>query len=117
MCPITALLQFIEVCSSAPGPLLVFCNGKFLTRVALVSNLQDALQKEGLVHKNYKGHSFRIGAATTAAQSGIEDSLIQTLGRWKSEAYKIYIKIPQAQLVLVSRALSRRSSVNFSGTS
>ena len=117
VCPITALLQFIEVRSSAPGPLFVFRNWQFLTRAALISNLQAALQKLCLVHTNYNGHSFRIGAATTAAQSGIEDSLIQTLRRWKSEAYKIYTKIPQAQLASVSRALTRRRSVNFSGPS
>ena len=117
VCPITALLQYIEVHSSTPGPLFVFCNGQYLTRAALVSNLQAALQKAGLAHTNYNGHSFRIGAATTAAQSGIEDCLIQTLGRWKSEAYKIYIKIAQAQLASVSWALTRRSSVNTSGPS
>ena len=110
--PITALLQYIEVRSSVPGPLFVFRNVQYLTRAALVSNLQAALQKAGLVHMNYNSHSFRIGAATTATQSGIEDSLIQTLRRWKSEAYKIYIKIAQAQLASVSRTLTRRSSVN-----
>ena len=47
------------------------------------------------------------GAATTASQQGLEDSLIQTLGRWRSEAYKIYIKLPRAQLASVSRALAQ----------
>lgn len=44
----------------------------------------------------YNGHSFWIGAATTAVQRGLEDSLIQTLGSWHSDAYKLYIKLPGA---------------------
>ena len=115
VCPITTLLQYIEFCSSVTGLLFVFHNGQYLTRAAFISNLQAALQNAGLVHTNYNGHSFRIGAYTTAAQSSIEDSLIHTLGRWKNEVYKIYIKIPQAQLASLSRALTRRSSVYISG--
>ena len=35
----------------------------------------------------FSSHSFRIGAATAAAQSGIPDHLIKTLGGWTSDAY------------------------------
>ena len=39
------------------------------------------------------GHSFRIGATTMAAQGVHVNSQIQTLGRWKSRAYKVSIKL------------------------
>ena len=45
----------------------------------------------------YTLHSFKIGAATTAAALGFPPNLIQALGRWSSEAYKAYIKRPQDQ--------------------
>ena len=68
--------------------------------------VQAALKMAGISPEAYTGHSFRIGAATTAAKCGIEeDSLIQTLGRWKSTAYLAYIKIPPQQLATVGRLL------------
>ena len=39
-------------------------------------------------HK-YAGHSYRIGAATTASLCGIQDSTIKMLGRWQSSAYTL----------------------------
>ena len=41
----------------------------------------------------YKGHSFRIGAATYAAEQVVSDDKIRHLGRWKSDAFKKYIRI------------------------
>ena len=61
----------------------------------------------GIEDSRFNGHSFRIGAAITAAQQGLEDSLIQTLGRWRSDAYKIYIKLPRSQLASVSKTLTQ----------
>ena len=35
----------------------------------------------------YKGHSFRNGAATLAAECGFADAQIWSIGRWKSDAF------------------------------
>ena len=102
ICPVKALVHYITIHKPGPGPLFILSMGPPLTRTYLVANLQAAL---GLEDSKYNGHNFRIGAATTAAQNSLEDSLIQTLGRWRSDEYKLYIKIPQEQLARVSQAL------------
>ncbi len=105
ICPVKALLHYTAVRSPTPGPLFVFPSGTPLTCKALVSHMQSALCHSGISPTAYTGHRFRIGAATTAAQRGLEDSLIQTLGRWKSDAYLAYIKIPPQDLASIARAL------------
>ena len=40
------------------------------------------------------GHSFRIGAASRAAEHRLTDTQIRLLGRWKSNAFTKYIRVP-----------------------
>ncbi len=42
--------------------------------------VREALRTSGVDPSRYAGHSFRIGAAMTAAQREIQDSLIKALG-------------------------------------
>ena len=56
----------------------------------LFATCGETLQSTGMDTMNFNGHSFRIGAATAAAQAGLSDALIKTLGRWKSSAYATY---------------------------
>ena len=105
ICPVAALLTYLAARGANPGPLFVWGNGKYLTRSTFVDGVRRALTKAGLVGGNYAGHSFRIGAATTAARCGIQDSLIKTLGRWESSAYQRYIRTAPETLCSVSATL------------
>ena len=105
ICPVRALLNYLIVRGKTEGPLFTFADGSYLTRQRLVDAVRQALEKAGLDPKKYSGHSFRIGAATAAAERGMEDSVIKTLGRWRSLAYLEYIKIPREQLAGYSRLL------------
>ena len=106
ICPVRAILQYLATRPTPrQGPLFVHQDESPLTRAQFVHLLKEALAMRGVDHKRYTGHSFRIGAATTAAQSEVPDHLIKALGRWKSEAYQIYIQTPPATLAAVSSSL------------
>ena len=96
--PITpAILRAIKTVWSSSTP---YTKGRFIPKFWL------ALQAAGLVGPNFAGHSFRIGAATTAAELGIEDSTIKALGRWHSSAFLAYVRMPSEHLATISRTLS-----------
>ena len=92
-----------------PGPLFVHSDGAPLTRTELVMEVRAALTGDGMDLSRYTGHSFRIGAASSAARAGLLDSLIQTLGRCKSSAFQWYIRTPTATLLSVPLRLTQAS--------
>ena len=104
-CPVTALLGYLALRGQDPGPLFLFKDGSTLSKARLLSSIRTALAMHGLDTHQLMGHSFRIGAATAAARAGLEDSLIQSLGRWQSSAYLRYIRIPPQTLSSTSRYL------------
>ena len=106
ICPVAAILDYLVRRGMSPGPLFLFRDGSPLSRERLVQHVRQALAPHGLDSPQLTGHSFRIGAATTAAQVGLEDSMIQTLGRWHSSAYLRYIRTPPHVLAAASRLAS-----------
>jgi integrase len=104
--PVSALLAYLAKRLPSLGPLFVFQDGTPLSRERLVAHLRKALAEIGLDTANYSGHSFRIGAASTAARTGFNDSFIQTLGRWKSLAFTTYIRTLVEDLVAASAILA-----------
>ena len=104
--PVTAVLHYNMVeRGPGPGPFFKFEDGSPLTRAKFVVKVKEALSLAGVDCTAYSGHSFRSGAATTAAKQGVSDATIKMLGRWKSSAYQIYIKTPKKQLASYSRHL------------
>ena len=106
LCPITAMMAYLSVRRDTAGPLFHFKDGRPLTRDRFVNKLRDTLRNIGICQGSYSGHSFRAGAATTAAQHGIPDATIQLLGRWQSTAYLVYIKTPRDKLASITATLS-----------
>lgn len=94
MCPVHTLWQYCTLRRSDPGELFVHLSGAAVSRAEFALTLQRALVWVGLPTNRYKSHSFRIGAASTAASMGISDDSIQLMGRWSSNAHKKYIRIP-----------------------
>ena len=70
-----------------------------------MARIRSALSAAGYRRKDYAGHSFRIGAATTASRCGMQDSFIKTLGRWEIVAYTRYIRTALEVLCKVSKIL------------
>ena len=83
ICPVTAVLEYVRVRQDEPGPFFVSRVKTPVTKAWLVQQVRHVLRSLGLPQDDYAGHSFRIGAATSAALAGIEDSTIQALGRWR----------------------------------
>jgi len=109
LCPVAVVVSYMMDRGTKPGPFFIWTDrrtGRYLTRDYFMSAIRTALVAAGLTAKNYAGHSFRIGVATTATQQGLQDSLIKPLGRWQSIAYTRYIKTSRETLTKVARALA-----------
>ena len=118
LCPVIAILKFIEIRGSSAGPFFQGSDAQPVLKAWFVEQLRGILAAVGLPQLQYAGHSFRIGAATTAAigaattaaLAGVEDSTIQTLGCWHSAAYLQYIRMPSERLANLSSVLARSTS-------
>ena len=70
------------------------------------AHLKSAVQFIGLGPNNFKGNSFRIGAATYAASLGFSDNLIKKLGRWNSDAIYVLTLSNYRSLYIVGQYLA-----------
>ncbi|XP_076103619.1 uncharacterized protein LOC143072529 isoform X2 [Mytilus galloprovincialis] len=92
-CPVKTMMDYIKVAKHKSGPLFQFLCGTPVSYTYFNSSLKSLLICIGLSPELYKGHSFRIGAATSEAAKGTSLSVIQQMGRWKSNALQNYIRI------------------------
>ena len=92
-CPIALLIDYLALRGNHQGALFLTQQGTAVLRETFASRLSEAIKLCGLDSSRYKGHSFRIGAASYAALQGMSDAQIRILGRWKSNAFHKYIRV------------------------
>ena len=109
ICAVRALRKYMYLSLrsiSGASPLYVFQSGAYLTRAKVTSTLRTLLQRLSISTELYAAHSFRISTATTAAEAGLPPWLIQTLGRWSSNCFTLYIRTPPSILQKVPEMLA-----------
>ena len=107
ICPVHAMKQYLALSNHSRSSSLFWKDNKPLKSATFNKILRDLLRAIGLNPSHYSSHSLRAGAATTAANRGIPSWLIQRLGRWHSNCYKIYIRNPTKSLKLAQLSMSK----------
>ena len=93
-CPVALLSQFFPPRGFRSRAIFLSKDGLPVLRSFFSNQLLRACHLCGLDPSRYKGHSFRIGAASYAADQGLFDTQIRMLGCWKSNAFLRYIRVP-----------------------
>ena len=91
------------------SPLATYADGnrwRVWTRNQATASLRDLVGKQGMVPEEYALHSGRIGGATKLAAGGVSNMEIQRQGRWKSDAFMMYVRATREEEVKVSRVLA-----------
>jgi hypothetical protein len=94
-CSYCALLYYVKMRTSirvSTNLLFVCANGLPLSHSSFVKHVRNMVSRLGLNPRNFSGHSFRIGSASTAGAQNFRDWEIQLLGGWRSEAFKRYVR-------------------------
>ncbi len=92
LCPVRAMKDFLEIRAPVSGPLFLHFNQDPLTMGQVSAILKKSVGVVGLPVDDFSPHSFRIGAATSAAIRGVPEDSIKLMGRWNSSAFESYIR-------------------------
>jgi integrase len=97
-CPVQAVVDYITARPQRAQAFLCHYDLTPLTRREFQRVLRKVAAAAGLREGHLTPHSFRIGAATEAASLGYSEVQIQSFGRWRSAAYRSYIRPPTGVL-------------------
>jgi hypothetical protein len=112
VCPVRAMCEYLEMRQKVKygdelSALFIDHLGKPLSRTVFLGKLKDLLDTMGLCDGNFNGHSFRIGAATSAERGQVPDHMIKTLGRWSSDCYTRYVRTDDTTLSRAQNAMCK----------
>ena len=92
ICPVRRMSLYLEQRPLVDGPLFCHLDGSPLTRYQFSAVLKKCLIQLQPQYSLYTSHSFRIGAATAAAMAGYSSEVIKKSGRWRSNAFQLYVR-------------------------
>ena len=91
ICVVTAMQHYFQLVAPSSGPSFLFPVRQAPYQVS------GHFPPTGF--HSLKGHTFRVGAASTTAAVGLPDWLIKIMDRWSSDWYQLYIRTPRELLL------------------
>lgn len=86
-CHVQLLLDYFILCGSLPGPLFANPDNSPVSRTFFANILCLPCKSCGLRPMRYKSHSFRIVAASFAADRGMSDAQVKALRKRKTNDF------------------------------
>ena len=118
ICPVRALHAlrhaplFAGVSKAGSAPIFALSKGPAIYRETFTKGMRTALGKHcGRKYEVYGTHSLRRGGAQALCDNGAPPWIVQLLGRWSSDAYKVYCDANLALVLGWSRLMGRPCSV------
>ena len=107
ICPIAAYQGYKKVAANERGkPAFRLSDGKPLTGRKLNEYIKFFLGKHlDTDSKFVSSHSFRSGLASMLGSLGFSEDQIKDAGRWSSEAYQRYLKLPRTRRFAMAKQL------------
>ena len=114
-CPVHAMRRLITLCSNQrrvrpQSAVFVLRSGLLLSRHVVERRLKSLVTSIGLDPSQYNTHSLRRGGATSYSLANVPDRMIQVIGGWTSDSYKLYIDTSMGQVREAAISASRVSS-------
>ena len=92
-CPWRLARKFMRIRPQGASPFFVHREGAPVTTTQFNSVLKLCLEFARVPHLDrYSSHSFRIGGCSALAGKGVSEEALKQAGRWRSSAYKRYIR-------------------------
>lgn len=106
-CPLLSMTRYLQGRPHARQnePLFMTDKGKAMSRSWFTARLRLLCKRCGLPSQLYTSHSFRIGAATSAATL-VPASTLKAMGRWSSAAYERYVRPGVDEIISAQKAMS-----------
>ena len=95
LCPVSMMKHMLNLTPmNRESELFRFPNGKAVNYNFYQKFLKNQIKKIDLNPELFSMHSFRRGAVSWAIKTGISEAMIQVMGDWKLDCYKMYINCP-----------------------
>ena len=91
-CPVKALQSYAQVRPKSASTFFAKQDGRPVIRSFVASAISKLTLFAGLDKNKFSTHSLRAGRASDLAEAGVADSVIRSAGRWRSDAFKCYLR-------------------------